>query len=375
MAAAFADGEVTRRHVDAAVRVINNLPAAAARATHPDAPDGSTGADRVDAFLAEQAREVCPDTLTGMGRQILAVLDPDGADRHDPDAHRRRAFSMTLAPDGMTVGRFQLAAAQAAVVRAALEAFAAPQPASEQPDEHGQATLVADERTGRQRMADAFAALARAALAHDGSTRAEPTQVTVITDLDQLADARNADADAHNADADGGDAGSGGRGGEARPAGLAHCVGHGPISRTALGLLACDAALRAVILDPHGAVLHLGRSHRTASKAQRIALAARDRGCVIPGCPAPAGICDAHHVTYWSHGGSTDIDHLALLCPRHHTDLHHGVWALEMRYGIPWARPPGWVHPDRPLLRNTIHHTHDPARRLGHQLRLDLDTG
>ena len=41
--------------------------------------------------------------------------------------------------------------------------------------------------------------------------------------------------------------------------------------------------------------------------------------------------------------------------------------------GIPWTRPPHWIHPDRPLLRNTTHHSTDQARKLGQQLRLNLD--
>jgi hypothetical protein len=41
--------------------------------------------------------------------------------------------------------------------------------------------------------------------------------------------------------------------------------------------------------------------------------------------------------------------------------------------GIPWVKPPHWTHPDQPLLRNTTHHTTDQARKLGQQLRLDLD--
>ena len=131
--------------------------------------------------------------------------------------------------------------------------------------------------------------------------------------------------------------------------------------------------LTRVLLAPSGAVLDLGRSVRTASTAQRRALAARDRGCVIPGCTAPPSICEAHHVTWYRHGGSTDIANLALLCPRHHTAVHAGIWTLQMINGVPWARPPTWIDPHRRLLRNTAHQAADHARRLGQQLRLALD--
>jgi hypothetical protein len=40
--------------------------------------------------------------------------------------------------------------------------------------------------------------------------------------------------------------------------------------------------------------LALGRSQRTATTAQRRALATRDRGCIIPGCPIPAEATQVH---------------------------------------------------------------------------------
>ncbi len=42
--------------------------------------------------------------------------------------------------------------------------------------------------------------------------------------------------------------------------------------------------------------LAVGRTARTATPAQRRALAARDRGCIIPGCGIPAEACQTHHV-------------------------------------------------------------------------------
>ena len=74
--------------------------------------------------------------------------------------------------------------------------------------------------------------------------------------------------------------------------------------------------------------LALGRTTRLATRAQRTALAIRDRGCVIPGCDRPPSECQTHHVTEWSQGGTTDLDSLALLCWTHHrqVDLHR--WRL-----------------------------------------------
>jgi hypothetical protein len=139
-----------------------------------------------------------------------------------------------------------------------------------------------------------------------------------------------------------------------------------------LGRFACDAILQKALLSSGGALLDLGRDTRTVSRAQRRALNARDRGCVIPGCSAPATWCDAHHVTYWRNGGPTDISNLALVCGRDHTLIHLGIWELVMIEGVPWARPPTWIDPLKRLTRNTFHQRTDQARALGAQLSLML---
>ena len=146
----------------------------------------------------------------------------------------------------------------------------------------------------------------------------------------------------------------------------------GPVSALTLQALACDAVLQSAVLDRSGAVLDLGRSVRTVSAAQRRALVARDRGCVIPGCHAPPGVCDAHHVRWWRHGGATDLQNLALVCARHHADIHAGIWVLEMVDGVPYGIPPRWAHPGRPRLRNTVHHTDVLARHFSTRLLIDL---
>ncbi len=120
--------------------------------------------------------------------------------------------------------------------------------------------------------------------------------------------------------------------------------------------------MRAAVLAPNGALLDLGRTQRLATPAQKTALIARDGGCVIPGCTVPGDACDAHHVIWWSRGGPTDLDNLALICGRHHDEVHHGEWEIHMRHGVPWVAPPSWIDRFRPLLRNAVHHP-QPADR------------
>lgn len=133
---------------------------------------------------------------------------------------------------------------------------------------------------------------------------------------------------------------------------------HGePVHPSVLGMLSCSGRLRTALLDEHGAVLNLGRSARLATRAQRRALAARDGGCAIPACGVPAARCEIHHLTAWVDGGATDLTNLVMLCALHHVEITKpGHWQIEMIRGVPWARPPAWVNPARPLLRNATHH-------------------
>ena len=177
--------------------------------------------------------------------------------------------------------------------------------------------------------------------------------IIVTASLDQLAHARTPPPAPRHP--------GGSPGNPPAPDGFAHAQHGGPVHPATLALLACNARIRRVLLDQHGAVLHLGRAHRLATPTQKAALYARDIGCVIPGCTTPGDLCEIHHVTAWADGGATDIDNLVLVCPRHHIDVTAGTWQLQMINGVPWARPPAWAHPTRPLLRNATHQPPTPA--------------
>ena len=101
---------------------------------------------------------------------------------------------------------------------------------------------------------------------------------------------------------------------------------------------------------PAGEVLDVGRRTRTISPALRRALAARDRHCRFPGCPARR--CDAHHVEHWAHGGATALDNLVLLCRRHHRAVHEGGFrvAFGAAGDVRFVRPDGRPLEEAPLL-------------------------
>ena len=123
--------------------------------------------------------------------------------------------------------------------------------------------------------------------------------------------------------------------------GAAQVDGAGFPSTTAPTPAARIAALAALLFDGPRIPLAVGRASRTATPAQRKALAARDGGCIIPGCQIPAENCQSHHVLDWSAGGPSDIDNLTLLCWTHHRQVDLNMWTIDpAEPGVRVAEPP-----------------------------------
>ena len=97
------------------------------------------------------------------------------------------------------------------------------------------------------------------------------------------------------------------------------------------------AALAALMFDTR-IPLAVGRTSRTATPAQRRALAIRDRGCAIPGCGIPAEACQVHHLVEWADGGGTNVDNLVSLCWAHHRQVDLRMWTITP--GRPPSGPP-----------------------------------
>jgi hypothetical protein len=91
----------------------------------------------------------------------------------------------------------------------------------------------------------------------------------------------------------------------------------------------------------------------------KIAVIARDRRCVFPGCDRPSRWCDVHHITHWANGGKTRIGNLALLCRHHHVLVHEGGWTVGGTPGhLVFHRPDGTeLGADRPVgdYRSPVH--------------------
>jgi hypothetical protein len=137
----------------------------------------------------------------------------------------------------------------------------------------------------------------------------------------------------------------------------------GPVTASTARKIACDADIIPVLLGGEGRILDIGRSSRIFPPHIRKALTARDQGCSFPGCTIPAPWCEAHHISYWSRGGTTGTDNGTLLCSHHHHVIHKERWTIELRTGVPWFIPPPHLDPRQRPRRNTYFH---PA---GHPLR------
>lgn len=206
-----------------------------------------------------------------------AIIDPRPPAEHDSEA----SFTRTLDDRGEL--RASLAADDAVTVETALDLATSP-------DAEGEA------RTPKQRRADALIDIMRHYLDnhdHSSGSRHRP-HVNVIVTLEQLQ-------------------------GEL-PGGTS--IDGWNIDTPDLATWICDSTLRRV-LQAKDHTLDFGTAVRSVPASLYNAVAVRDRHCRWPGCDRRARHCDAHHVRFWSHGGPTSIDNLALLCRRHHRKLHH----------------------------------------------------
>ncbi len=126
----------------------------------------------------------------------------------------------------------------------------------------------------------------------------------------------------------------------------------GPVPAAMVRKIACDADIIPVLLGSEGRVLDIGRTTRIFPPHIRKAITTRDQGCAFPGCTIPAPWCEAHHITYWSHGGPTSTDNGTLLCSHHHHLIHKEQWTIQVKTGIPWFKPPPHIDPRQQPQRN-----------------------
>ncbi|MCR2826643.1 HNH endonuclease signature motif containing protein [Microbacterium sp. zg.Y909] len=126
--------------------------------------------------------------------------------------------------------------------------------------------------------------------------------------------------------------------------GVAHVEdGGAALPGSVLDKALCETARVVVSVDGAGNPLDVGREQRLFTAKQRLALAARDGGCMWPGCDRPPSYCEAHHSDHWcAQQGRTDVDRGILLCRFHHLLLHNQGWKITRDGRGPFLlHPPG----------------------------------
>lgn len=269
------------------------------------ARDDFTPIDRFDP--SNEAMQRVPgwtDRQVGVAiRRAMRLIKPAKDTEADEQRLRRgRALHSYPCENGMTEYRMLLDPEGAAIVDSAISALSAPQKGADGSP---------DERSAACRRADALVeAVARGLSSPGKAPKTEKAKVLVTIRWQVL---RN----------------------DVRGAGLT-MTGQ-VLSPSTVRKMACDGGIIPVVLGSNSEILNMGRTARLFTPAQRTALWLRDQGCTYPGCTVPAQWCDAHHITWWRNGGPTNLNNAALLCPRHHTHVHHKeLTATVDATGITW---------------------------------------
>ncbi|WP_428121581.1 HNH endonuclease signature motif containing protein [Candidatus Poriferisodalis sp.] len=347
----------------------------AARRTSPDAVDSAAG-------LLEAAAQVSPETLRDQAKKFAARHDPGAVECELGRQRRERCASLFVDEStGMGVLHAEFDPVSFALVRQALENY---NDALWRLD-GGRDATPNQIRDNRQRLAGSLFEMVtdRNALATIGRPAAHPPNRGPRPQTDDEHRGRSDDrhggrSDArHSRDGDaGGDAASESpadrsidrwRAAQApnqvviiaetgvidgtKPHGLCELLGAGPVPPSILDDLSPDTRISGALFDTDGEILWLGRSRRHASVAQQLAIAIRDRGCVL--CRAPMHRCDDHHIDEWkADNGNTDTPNLAALCGDCHNKLHNNNERLERRPG-----PGRWTTTPRTHTTGQTSHT------------------
>lgn len=278
-AASFAEGAISAMHVGVIRRGHNRLGDAFLPA---------------EASMVEYARSHNVRDTALTVEILIDQFDPRRPD-DDPDPYRDRRLHISATLGGWVKIDGLLDPATGEKVISALDVFSAP--AGED-----------DTREPKQRRADALGEMADRSLAlTDRSSGSGAVTITVTPE--QLESGRGVAWPTLHA---------------MTPAEVAqHC---------------CAASVSYVVGMPTDQIrwepLAVGFADRYATPAQRRALAARDGGCVHPGCTVRPERCVAHHIVTWRDGGPTDLPNLVLLCDYHHRQVHLGRFQVIVTDGV-----------------------------------------
>ncbi|PSL38588.1 5-methylcytosine-specific restriction protein A [Labedella gwakjiensis] len=273
------------------------------------------------------------DLVKDQAAVFILAIDPDGAEPSESYARRARSLTFGRAtPEGMIPVKGLLAADVGVqferLVSAHVRRVSFVDPVADE-------QVAAEDRSPAQRrhdtLADILSAASRVADAPEIAGSAPAVTVTVTHEALVTGD------------------------------GMGFLDGHvTPVSIDTVDRLIDSRGMQVVTMNAAGRVLSLGSTQRCFTPSQRRAIAARDGGCIIPGCTTPAGWCEVHHVIPWRSGGPTHTDNGVLLCWGHHQRIDRGPWRLSMPDGVPHVRGPGipeWTPAGRSRVRTAFPRT------------------
>jgi len=270
---------------------------------------GTAAFKKEEASLLQAAQTMDPGKFVGVAKAYEFRVDQAAALAEARRAYSRRYLHLSEPKDGLVHLEGRLDAEGGAVVKTALDALMSP-------PEHD------DERTPGQRRADALVDLARRPLTGSklGTTGRMRPHLVITASVETLAGVPGAPA--------------------------ADLQGLGPISNETVQRHACDATV-SWLLGTTEVDQETSHEHRKIPPSIRRALVARDQDRVFNGCHRPANWCEGHHIKWWTRGGQTKLENLALVCGRHHWMVHEGGWQLKRDSKARWLAipPPGGVRP------------------------------
>ena len=285
--------------------------------------------DAAEAALVELAGVESAGLVANAGRHWRDALDPDGIEPRYEEILKRQGVSISRERNGIKIYMIKaapiLAAELDAIFQDPMDKKVGPRFISDEDlaraktetiDQNGESVVVTkDPRSLERKRADILTGVLEIALRATREGRTEHRTVGSVTAVIQLQDLL------------------GGAG-----FGIVEGVDE-VVPASVVQALACETGFNPAIVGNMGEPLYLGPLVRYGTKAQKLALVARDGDrCVAIGCRRKASESHAHHVVYASDGGPTDVDDLVMLCPAHHTALHQGAFEIKMVDGMPWIR-------------------------------------
>jgi Domain of unknown function (DUF222)/HNH endonuclease len=254
------------------------------------------------------AREFSVFELRKLCRVAWHVANPDGFFNEAEADFTRRHFHISQMPDGMFAVDGVLDPVGGAAFKTAVDVLAKPKGPE-------------DERTAKQRRADAVGELALHAMEQGTLPRRHSVKphINLTMTLDGLKGALGVP-----------------------PADLELSL---PISTRTAERIACDCTMSRILLAD-SMVIDVGRAKPTVSGPTRRALRVRDKGCRFTGCDRQVNLSSPHHIIPVARGGPGNLPNLVLLCYFHHRLVHEGGWQV-----IKAGREFKFLPPDRFVMR------------------------